>query len=71
MTANIKRVQFDLPEKSMARLLTLKEKTEATSYAEVVKNALRLYEAVIEEAEAGNKFFVRGDAGTEREYVVF
>lgn len=66
-----KRVQLDLPEKSMGRLLVLKEKTEAASYAEVIKNALRLYEAVIEETEAGNILLVRDREGRTREYVVF
>lgn len=55
----------------MGRLQELKEKTEATSYAEVIKNALRLYEAVIEEAEAGNSFMVRDPSGAMKEYVIF
>jgi len=42
-----KRVQVDLPEKSYKRLVSLKEKTEAASYTEVVKNALKLYENMI------------------------
>ena len=58
------RVQFDLPPRSMERLNTLKRKTEATSYAEVVKNALRLYEALIEETEGGKQLLVRDAAGT-------
>ncbi|MGH7043743.1 MAG: hypothetical protein ACREFY_16665 [Acetobacteraceae bacterium] len=57
------RVQFDLPPRSIERLNTLKRKTEAASYAEVVKNALRLYEALIEETEAGKQFLVRDEAG--------
>jgi len=68
---SVKRVQLDLAEKSMNRLLALKEKTEATSYAEVVKNALRLYEALVEEAEQGNTFLVRTPEGEDKEYVVF
>jgi Arc/MetJ-type ribon-helix-helix transcriptional regulator len=67
----MKRVQLDLPERSMARLLELRNRTEATSYAEVVKNALRLYEAVVEETEAGNKFFVKTLAGETTEYKIF
>lgn len=67
----VKRVQLDLPEKAMGRLQDLKEKTEAASYAEVIKNALRLYEAVIEETEAGNSFMVRDQSGTMKEYVLF
>ena len=66
-----KRVQLDLPERSMARLQELRSKTEATSYAEVVKNALRLYEAVVEETEAGKKFLLRSPNGDTTEYKIF
>lgn len=69
--SNVKRIQMDLPEKSLARLQELKSKTEASSYAEVIKNALRLYDAVIAESEAGNSFMVRTPAGEVKEYVVF
>lgn len=71
MNAPVKRVQLDLPEKSMARLQDLKSKTEAVSYAEVVKNALRLYENVVAEAEAGGEFLVRRSNGELREYLIF
>jgi metal-responsive CopG/Arc/MetJ family transcriptional regulator len=67
----VKRVQLDLPEKSMQRLQDLKEKTESSSYAEVIKNALRLYDAVIEEVESGNTFLVKDSSGLLKEYVVF
>ena len=53
------------------RLQELKAKTEATSYTEVVKNALRLYEALIAENEAGNSFLVKAPSGQLKEYVVF
>lgn len=53
------RVQLELPVKSMERLTTLKTKAEASSYSEVIKNALRLYEAMIEEVEAGNEIFIK------------
>lgn len=66
-----KRVQLDLPEKSMQRLQELKTKTEAVSYAEVIKNALRLYEAIVAEAEAGSSFVVRTAAGDNKEFVIF
>lgn len=68
---SVKRVQLDLPERSMARLQDLRTKTEATSYAEVVKNALRLYEAIVEETVAGKKFFVRSADGETTEYKIF
>jgi hypothetical protein len=58
----LKRVQMDMPPTSVERLKRLQEVTEAASYAEVVKNALRLYEAVIDEIESGNEIMVkRGD----------
>ena len=62
---------MDLPERSVARLQGLKEKTEAVSYAEVLKNALRLYESLIDEDEAGNVFFVRTPTGETKQYVIF
>ena len=65
------RVQFDLPPRSMDRLNTLKLKTEASSYAEVVKNALRLYEALIEETESGKQFLVRDKNGVVSPYRLF
>ena len=69
--SSVKRVQLDLPERSMARLQELRAKTEASSYAEVVKNALRLYEAIVEEAEAGKKFLLKSADGQVTEYKVF
>ncbi len=65
------RVQLDLAPRAMERLNTLKRKTEAASYAEVVKNALRLYEALIEETEGGKQFLVRDAAGVVSPYRLF
>lgn len=65
------RVQFDLGPRSVERLNALKLKTEASSYAEVVRNALRLYEALIEEAEQGKQFLVRDENGVVSPYRLF
>jgi hypothetical protein len=65
------RVQLDFAPRSMERLNALKVKTEATSYAEVVKNALRLYEALIEETESGKQFLVRDKDGTISPFRLF
>jgi Arc/MetJ-type ribon-helix-helix transcriptional regulator len=65
------RVQLELPPASMARLKALREKTEAVSYAEVLRNALRLYEAMIEEAEKGNDVIIRRKQGEPSEIKVF
>jgi len=65
------RVQFDLAPRSMERLSALKAKTEASSYAEVVKNALRLYEVLIQEVESGKQFLVRDKDGVVSPYRLF
>jgi hypothetical protein len=52
----------------MERLKALKDKTEAASYAEVIKNSLRLYEALISEAESGNEVLIKSPKGTEKLY---
>jgi Arc/MetJ-type ribon-helix-helix transcriptional regulator len=68
MVKKTTRVQLELPESSMERLKALREKTEAASYAEVIKNSLRLYEALIREAESGNELSVKKSEGTETSY---
>jgi len=55
----VKRIQMDMPPRSVERLKRLQEITEATSYAEVMRNALRLYEAMIDEVEAGHEIMIR------------
>lgn len=65
------RVQLDFAPRSMARLNALKSKTEASSYAEVVKNALRIYEALIEESEAGSQFLIRDENGSIAPFRLF
>ncbi len=57
------RVQLDFGPRAMERLNALKVRTEASSYAEVVKNALQLYEALIEESEDGKQFLTRDKDG--------
>lgn len=59
------RVQMNLPEKSIQRLDALVAKTEASSYAEVMRNALRLYEVAVAETDAGGGLFVRRPHGFE------
>lgn len=65
------RVQLDFAPRSMERLNALKVKTEASSYAEVVKNALRLYEALIDETEDGKQFLVRDKDGVVAPFRLF
>jgi hypothetical protein len=65
------RVQLDFAPRSMERLNALKAKTEAASYAEVVKNALRLYEGLIEEVESGKTFLIRDENGAISPFKMF
>jgi IS1 family transposase len=65
------RVQLELPERSMTRLSSLKEATESSSYAEVMKNALRLYEDVIKEVEEGKELLLKDRDGNVYPYRVF
>ena len=57
------RVQLDFSPRAMALLSKLKEKTEAASYAEVIRNALKLYDGLITEADSGATFLVRSANG--------
>ena len=65
------RIQLELPAASMQRLLQLKERTEATSYAEVTKNAYRLYERLIELTESGQTLCIRDQNGKVRDFEIF
>jgi hypothetical protein len=59
-----KRVQFEMPMRSYDRLNQLQEMTEASSYAEVVRNALRVYEALVKQTANGSKVVVKQPDGT-------
>ena len=58
---------MELPETSLERLKTLKKKTEATSYAEVTKNAYRLYERIINLTESGYTICLKDNTGNIKE----
>jgi hypothetical protein len=65
------RVQLDFSPRAMSLLSELKEKTEAASYAEVIRNALKLYDGLITEAESGATFMVRGANGEISPFKMF
>lgn len=71
MAKDTTRVQMELTEKSLQRLKKLKDKTESSSYAEVTKNAYRLYEKLIEQSEQGCTFCVKDKNGNIRELEIF
>jgi hypothetical protein len=65
------RVQLEMPPQAMERLQRLKDRTEAASYAEVIRNALRLFEALVDEHEKGAEFSLRKPGGETVAYRIF
>ena len=65
------RVQLEMPPQAMERLQRLKEKTEAASYAEVIRNALRLFEALVDEHQKGSEFALKRASGETMAYKIF
>lgn len=65
------RVQLELPPQAMERLQRLKEKTEAASYAEVIRSALRVFEALADEHGKGAEFQVKRSDGAVVSYQIF
>jgi hypothetical protein len=65
------RVQLELPPQAMDRLQRLKDRTEAASYAEVIRNALRLFEALLDEHEKGAEFSLKRADGEVVAYKIF
>ena len=65
------RVQLEMPPQAMDRLQKLKDRAEAASYAEVIRNALRLYEALVDEHEQGAEFLIKRPDGQTLQYKIF
>ena len=65
------RVQLEMPPQAMERLTRLKEKTEAASYAEVIRNALRVFEALMDEHDKGAEFQLKRADGQVVSYRIF
>ena len=64
------RIHVSMGERSKEMLDQLAYKTSASN-TEVFRNALRLYAALIEEAEKGNKLYVKDKDGNLTEYRIF
>jgi hypothetical protein len=71
VTEKTRRVQMELSLGSFERLNRLKELSEATSYTEVMKDALRLYEYFIEQDINGSTFIVESKDGKKSEVKIF
>ena len=68
---DVTRLNMVLPKKTVDRLNILKGETEASSSAEVVKNALRLYEAIVKDAKDGKEFCAIDKSGNVTSYRLF
>ncbi len=68
MSKTTTRVQFEMQPESIDRLKALRDRTEAASYAEVVRRALQLYEFVVEEADKGSELSIRSEEKGEVRY---
>ena len=65
------RVQLEMPPQAMERLQRLKEKTAAASYAEVIRSAVRVFEALLQEHEQGAEFSLKRPNGETVSYKIF
>lgn len=66
------RVHISLPDSLVNRLLEIQQDTHANSLTEVVKAALQLYAAAVEEHKnGGHVYFKRRDDGVERQLALF
>jgi hypothetical protein len=66
-----KRFQMELSRRSYRRLEDIAERIETKDFADVMSNALRLYEALVKQADAGSTFIVRHPDGSEEEQEIF
>lgn len=68
--SDTKEIKLSLTGQAYERFAAMLQKTEGTP-EDVIKNALRLYEAMIAEAEQGNIFLLKQPNGDIVPYEVF
>ena len=64
------RIQFDFSPEALKRLEGLKEKTDATTKAEVIRNALKLYEWFVNQVDANNIVEIKDEKDEKTLYKV-
>ena len=62
-TSTKQRVQFDFSAEALQRLEDLKELTDSSTKAEVVRNALKLYEWLVTQIDSENTIEVQDKEG--------
>jgi len=70
MKENYKRVQLDMSEDTFAFLDELKEKTRSSSRAEVIKNAMIVFDYLVEYRKKNYEIYARNGNGTEEKIVL-
>jgi hypothetical protein len=66
------RIHISIPDTLANRLLEIQRDTHANSLTEVVKAALQLYAAAVEEHKAGGRIYLkRQNEGIERQLALF
>jgi hypothetical protein len=66
-----RRVQMELSQSSFDRLNRIKDLVEAPSYTEVMKDALRLYEFIVQKDCEGSNFFFKSENGELAQIKIF
>lgn len=61
---NLTHINVYLPDRSVGRLRELMNKTEAGTYSEVFSDALKLYEAILNDITQGSEIIVRQQDGS-------
>ena len=64
------RIQFDFSPEALKRLDDLKEKTDAATKAEVVRNALKLYEWFVSQVDPNSIVEIRDEKDEKTLYKV-
>lgn len=64
------RLHLMLPEVLMAKVPELQRAAGASSMSELVRSALALYSAALDEHRAGGCVFLRGSDGVERQVIL-
>jgi Ribbon-helix-helix protein, copG family len=65
------RIHLSLPESLLNRLQEIQRDTHANSLTEVVKAALQLYAAAVEEHKNGGRVYFKDEEGRERQLALF
>lgn len=66
-----KTIGMTVPEESMHRLETLQSKAGAKDPIEVIKDALRIYEALLDEEITGSIFYIKRPNKEVEPYEIF